>query len=122
MKLGILSWKGLSSHGYAQLSLLTPYDDIETTLEKLKKSLDEVHNEALQNLSQETLDEDDDSNDAESNQFELGHCINMAINKLDGGETTIEFYIEILRNTPELGRTIKLEQQYLGENLTNLCS
>ena len=81
VKLGILSWKGLSSHGYAQLSLLTPYDDIETTLEKLERALDEIHIEALQNLSQETLDEDDDSNDAESNQFELGHCINMAINK-----------------------------------------
>ena len=99
MKLGILS-----CHGNAQLSLLIPYDDIETALEKIKKVLDEVHVEALQNLTQETLDEDNNSVDSESNQFELQDIINTAINNLDGRETTIEFYMEILRNTPDAER------------------
>ena len=105
MKLGIISWKGLSCHGNDQLRLLIPSYDIETALEKIKKVLDEVHIEALQNLSQETLDEDDNSVDSESsNQFELQDIINTAINNLDGRETTIEFYMEILRNTPDAER------------------
>ena len=99
VKLGILS-----CHDNAQLSLLIPYDDIETALEKIKKVLDEFHIEALQNLTQETLDEDDNSVDSESNQFELQDIINTAINNLDGRETTIEFYMEILRNTPDAER------------------
>ena len=105
MKLGIISWKGLSCHGNDQLRLLIPSYDIETALEKIKKVLDEVHIEALQNLSQETLDEDDNSVDSESsNQFELQDIINTAINNLDGRETTIEFYMEILRNIPHAER------------------